>query len=583
MVIEVSSKLALSQNEPACVDTVFRRVKLVNVFTGEVLETNLAVSGGKVVGWGDYRGKEEFDLAGKYICPGFIDGHVHIESSLLMPAEFARAVVPLGTTTVVADPHEVANVCGLQGIEYMLAVTEGLPLDVFFMLPAAVPASPFEAGGAVLTANDLALARSHPRVLGLGEVMDFESVLAERPEMMAKLALFAGGVVDGHAPGLTGARLQRYIAQGIRSDHECVQADEALEKLRLGMYIMLRESSASKNLLSLLPAVTAHSARRCMFVTDDRHPVELREEGHINHLVHLAVMAGIDPMQAIQMATINSAEYFGLRYKGALAPGYEADFLVLDNLREFRPLAVYKRGVLVAQGGQLLTSVALHAEPRLERSIHIAPLSLEHLRLPADGPLARVIGLVPGQIATQKLELEVPIREGCYIAAPLNDIHKLAVIERHFASGQVGLGLVSGFGLTAGAIASSVAHDSHNVIVLGADDADMVHAVEEVVRLGGGLVLVEGGAVLASLALPVAGLMSVKRLEEVAEELLIFRQVALRMGVRAGYDPYMTLSFLSLPVVPELKLTSRGLVDVTLGQIVPVSVTLAANKAGARG
>jgi len=553
-------------------EKVFKNVQLINVFTGEILPTDLAVHGGKVVGWGNYQGREEIDLAGRYICPGFIDGHVHLESSLVVPAEFARAVVPLGTTTVIADPHEIANVCGLDGIRYLMEATAFLPLDVFFMLPSAVPSTALETGGAVLTASDLCVYRSHPRVLGLGEVMDYNAVLAERPGIMDKLNLFRGMVTDGHAPKLTGTSLHRYIAAGIGSDHECTTEGEAWEKLSLGMHIMLRESSACQNLLALLPAVTPITSRRCMFVTDDRHPSDLRDEGHINYLVRRAVAAGVEAIVAIQMATINTAQYFGLHAKGALAPGYDADFLVLENLSDFRPLCVFQRGIMVATGGELVATASVYREPALEQSINAAPLRPEQLQLYAEGPLARVIGLVPNQIATLKLELAVPISDGCYVADVARDVLKLAVVERHFATGQVGVGLVHGFGLKKGAIASSVAHDSHNLVVIGTNDADMETALAAIIKLGGGIALVQSGEVLASLALPVAGLMSLKSLEEVAAELSKLCVIACELGVRPGSDPFMTLSFLALPVVPELKLTSRGLVDVGTGQIVPCAV-----------
>jgi len=571
----VASKVA-----PVCADKVFKNVQLVNVFTGDISATDLAVSGGKVIGWGNYYGLEEIDLAGSYVCPGFIDGHVHLESSLLVPAEFARAVVPLGTTTVIADPHEIANVCGMAGISYLLEATSLLPLDVFIMLPSAVPATSLETGGAVLGASDLQSLRSHPRVLGLGEVMDCNAVLAERPDIMDKLNLFRGMVIDGHAPKLTGTALHRYIALGVGSDHECTEVGEMWEKLSLGMHIMLRESSACKDLLTLLPAVTPLTSRRCLLVTDDRHPVELLKEGHINYLVRLAVANGIPPIVAIQMATINTAQYFGLRQKGALAPGYDADFLVLDNLSDFRPQSVFRRGILVATAGALVAEAHVHREPLLEQTINVAPLRREQLQLRAEGPLAKVIGLVPNQIMTRALELAVPIDDGCYVADAARDIVKLAVVERHFATGQVGVGLVRGFGLTKGAIATSVAHDSHNLVVVGTNDADMMTAIATIIKLGGGIALVHEGQVLASLALPIAGLMSLQSLEEVEAELSRLCEIAFALGVRVGTDPFMTLSFLALPVVPELKLTSRGLVDVQSGQIVPCALKPAERRVG---
>ncbi|MBT9135658.1 MAG: Adenine deaminase [Firmicutes bacterium] len=479
---------------------VFKNAKIVNVFTGEileshlaVLESHLAVEDGRVLGWGDYSGAVEYDLAGKYVCPGFIDGHVHLESAMVTPREFARAVVPLGTTTVIADPHEIANVCGVEGVEYMLAATEGLPLNVYVMLPSCVPSTVLDVGGATLGGHDLALLAIHRRVLGLGEVMDFNSVLQNQPEIMnsvlqnqpeimTKLELFRGMVIDGHAPGLQGKDLHRYVFAGMRSDHECVTAAEAHEKLSLGMHLMIREGSACKNLLALLPAVTPHTSRRAFFVTDDRHPALLLQEGHINHLVRMAVAAGLNPVVAIQMATINTAEYFGLKTLGALAPGYDADFLVLDNLHDFRPSRVYKRGILVAEHGRALHSTSDCQEPRLACAMKIAPLTAEMLCIPAPTPVARVIGLIPGQVVTSNLQMRPLISQGFFVADVVNDVLKLAVIDRHHKSGSLGLALVSGFGLTRGAMASSVAHDAHNVVVLGTNDADIIMAVREVER-----------------------------------------------------------------------------------------------------
>ncbi|MBT9157912.1 MAG: Adenine deaminase [Firmicutes bacterium] len=551
---------------------VFKNAKIVNVFTGEILESHLAVEDGRVLGWGDYSGAVEYDLAGKYVCPGFIDGHVHLESAMVTPREFARAVVPLGTTTVIADPHEIANVCGVEGVEYMLAATEGLPLNVYVMLPSCVPSTVLDVGGATLGGHDLALLAIHRRVLGLGEVMDFNSVLQNQPDVSAKLELFRGMVIDGHAPGLQGKDLHRYVFAGMRSDHECVTAAEAHEKLSLGMHLMIREGSACKNLLALLPAVTPHTSRRAFFVTDDRHPALLLQEGHINHLVRMAVAAGLNPVVAIQMATINTAEYFGLKTLGALAPGYDADFLVLDNLHDFRPSRVYKRGILVAEHGRALHSTSDCQEPRLACAMKIAPLTAEMLCIPAPTPVARVIGLIPGQVVTSNLQMRPLISQGFFVADVVNDVLKLAVIDRHHKSGSLGLALVSGFGLTRGAMASSVAHDAHNVVVLGTNDADIIMAVQEIERLGGGVVLVSDGQVLARVALPLAGLLSFGSMEDVAAALQALNNLAHAMGVKEGHDPFMILSFLALPVIPELKLTSRGLVDVPSGTLVSTAV-----------
>ncbi len=543
-------------------DVAFHHARLVDVFTGEVIETDFAVSGGYVVGFGDYDADREVDLQGKFVCPGFIDGHVHLESSMVTPAQFARTVVPLGTTAVVADPHEIANVAGVTGIHYILAATEGLPLRVYVMLPSCVPATPLETSGARLSAQDLAALRSYPRVLGLGEVMDVPGVTGRRPDLLDKLEAFRGGIIDGHAPGLTGKELNAYVLAGIGSDHESTEPAEALEKLRRGMRLMIREGSVTRNLKSLLPVVTPADARRCLLVTDDRHPNDLLREGHINHAVRMAVAEGLDPVTAIQMATLNAAEYFRLRDLGAVAPGYRADFQVLADLREFRPLQVYQDGRLAAEGGKMVAEVSEYRDQMVTDTVRMAEPRVEQLRLPATGPEADVIGLIPHQIVTRHLRVKAPVVDGAFVADPGHDLQKLAVVERHRASGNVGVGLVSGFGLREGALATSVAHDSHNIVVLGVDDEDMLLAVIAVAEMGGGLAVVAKKRILGTMPLPIAGLMSMRPVEEVDAALRRVREKAHTLGVPEDFDPFMTMSFLALPVVPELKLTDLGLIVV---------------------
>ncbi|MHB8926418.1 MAG: adenine deaminase [Bacillota bacterium] len=543
-------------------EVVFRRAKLVDVFTGEVLETDFAVADGHVIGPGDYRAAREVDLRGKYVCPGFIDGHVHLESSMVTPGQFARTVVPLGTTAVVADPHEIANVAGVAGIHYILAATEDLPLRVYVMLPSCVPATPLETSGARLGAQDLAALKSYPRVLGLGEVMDVPGVTGRRPDLLEKLRACRGEVIDGHAPGLTGKELNAYVLAGIGSDHESTAPEEALEKLRRGMRLMIREGSVTRNLKSLLPVVNASTSRRCLLVTDDRHPHDLLREGHINHVVRLAVAEGLDPVTAIQMATLNTAEYFRLRDLGAVAPGYRADFLVLEDLESFRPLQVYQDGRLVAEGGRMVAEVPEYRDQMVTDTVRLAEPRVEQLRLPATGPEADVIGLIPRQIVTRHLKVQAPVVDGAFVADPRQDLLKLAVVERHRATGHVGVGLVSGFGLREGALATSVAHDSHNIVVIGAGDEDMLLAVVAVAEMGGGLAIVSKKRILGTMPLPIAGLMSMRPMEDVDAVLSRLRDKAFGLGVRKEYDPFMTLSFLALPVVPELKLTDLGLVVV---------------------
>ncbi|HEY3315138.1 MAG TPA: adenine deaminase [Bacillota bacterium] len=543
-------------------EIVFRNARLVNVFTGEILKTDFAVEDGYVIGPGDYHGLKEVDLRGRIVCPGLIDGHVHLESSMVTPAQFARAVVPLGTTAVVADPHEIANVGGVAGVHYMLGATEHLPMRVHIMLPSCVPATNLETSGARLTAADLVALRTYTRVLGLGEVMDVPAVLGRRPDMVAKLEALSDAVVDGHAPGLGGKELNAYILAGIGSDHESTTAEEGLEKLRRGMHLMIREGSVTKNLKALLPLVNEKTSRRCFFVTDDRHPKDLLDEGHINYLLRLAVGEGLDPVTAIQMATINTAEYFGLGELGAVAPGYRADFLVLEDLEGFRPLQVYHDGRLVADRGKLVVDIPDYRDQLVTDTVRMAEPRPEQLGVPARGAEADVIGLIPGQIVTKHLKVKAPVRDGCFVADPAADLVKLAVVERHRATGNVGVGLISGFGLREGALATSVAHDSHNIVVAGAGDDDMLLAVVAVAEMGGGLAVVSGGRILGTMALPIAGLMSLKPVEEVEAALSRLRRLAFKLGVKEDYDPFMTLSFLALPVVPELKLTDLGLVEV---------------------
>lgn len=551
-------------------ELVLKNARVINVFSAEIYEADVAITGNYIVGIGDYQGEQEADVAGKLLSPGFIDGHVHIESSMVSPGEFARAVVPHGTTTVIVDPHEIANVAGTAGISYMLQASEGLPLDVYLMLPSCVPATALENSGAKLLAADLAPFLDNPRVLGLGEVMNYPGVLGGDPELQEKLRLCAGKIIDGHAPGLSGKELAAYIAAGITSDHECTTVEEALERLRLGMYIMLREGSATKNLLDLLPLVNKNNSRRFLFVTDDRHPQDLLTEGHIDHLVRLSVQAGIDLVTAVQMASLNAAEYFGLKGRGAIAPGYRADLLVLDP-DTLEVEAVYKQGKLVAKNGNALFAVRGEQYPEVMNTVHLAPLTPDKLQIPADSPTARVIELVPHKIVTRAALQEVPVQEGYYQTSSEKDILKMAVMERHKCKGNVGVALVKNFGLKKGAIASSVAHDSHNIVAIGKDDADIILAAEEIVKMQGGIAIACEGMILGSLPLPIGGLMSDRTLAEVRDKLGELHHLAAELGVKDGHDPFMTLAFMSLPVIPELKLTDLGLVDVAQFKVVPVA------------
>ena len=508
---------------------------------------------GYVVGLGNYEGKQEYDLAGAYVVPGLIDAHVHIESSLLAPAEYARLVLAHGTTTVVADPHEIANVCGVPGIEYMLAEGARTPLDILIMLPSCVPATPLDAGGAVLTADDLARFRGREGVIGLAEVMNVPGVLSGAPDLRAKMDLFE--IIDGHSPFLSGKDLDAYVYAGAGSDHECTTLAEAREKLLRGMYIMIREGSTEKNLKDLLPLVDACTAPRCCFATDDRHADMLASEGHIDDCIRKAVAAGLKVELALRMATLSAAERFGLRDRGALVPGRLADFCVVDDLDRFRILGTFKRGVEVANAG--------YREPACPAApLHARVPEPRDIRVTGSGE-ARVIGIVPGQITTRLLRCPV---DAANIPDTGRDILKAVVTDRYRASGS-GVGLVHGFGLNVGAIAGSVSHDSHNIVAVGAGDADIVRAIDEVVRLGGGLAVVAGDEVTA-LPLECAGLMSALPCEEVVGRLAALEEHARQLG--SIENPFMYLSFLALTVIPELRVTERGVFDVLAFADVPL-------------
>jgi adenine deaminase len=537
-----------------------------NVYTGEWLRQDIALYDGIIVGLGDYPGPR-MEVSGRYLVPGFIDGHVHLESSMLTPRELARALAPLGTTAIVTDPHEIANVWGTLGLDYLLAASQGLPVDIFFMLPSCVPASSLGTSGASLEAADLAPYLRHPRVLGLAEVMNFPGVVSGDPHILEKIALFPRGPVDGHAPLLSGKDLNAYRLAGIGSDHECTSLAEAQEKLRLGFTLMIRQGSLAQNLADLLPAVTPATLRRSLLVTDDCHPEDLLERGHLNHLLRLGVALGLEPLSAITMVTLNPACYFGIKDRGAIAPGLAADLVALRDLKEFRVDKVWKNGRLVAEEGGLRPEVELPDYPAPYAPLRVGSITLDALSPQVTQDLVKVIGLIPGQLLTEKLVLPVPVRKGRLDVDLERDLLKLAVVERHHASGRLGLGLVQGFGLKKGALASTVAHDSHNLVLLGASEEDMMAAARHLTELGGGLAVVSEGRVLADLPLPVAGLLSPAPLEEVARAYARLQEAYRSLG--GGLDaPFMALAFLSLEVIPALKLTDLGLVDVNRFQVV---------------
>lgn len=542
------------------VDLLITNCLLVNVLSGRVHPATVAVARGIIVGLDrGYSAKKTIDLGGRYLAPGLIDAHVHIESSMVTVQQFAAAVVPRGTTSVVTDCHEIANVMGVEGIRFMMGSAAAAPLDVFVMLPPCVPATPLETSGAVLEAADLAPLVDEPWVIGMGELMNFPGTIAAAPDVLAKLELFKGMPVDGHAPGLSGMDLAAYIAAGPDSDHECTTAAEAEEKLQKGMYIFMREGTGARNLLDLLPVVNADNNRRCCLCIDDRHPGDLLERGHIDSMLGMLVNAGVSPMKALQMATINTAQRFRLAGRGAIAVGYAADMVVLDDLEGFEASMVFKDGVVTAESGEL--TAATGEGPAVNPSFNVAGFSAERLRLAARGSAVRVIGVVPRQIITEALTDEAPLEDGNLVADPSVDLLKIAVVERHKGTGNVAVSFVRGFGLQAGAMASSVAHDSHNIVVVGCSDTDMAAAVQRVAEMEGGQAVAAGGEIKAELALPIAGLMSPLPVREVAGQVEGLNRAAAGLGCALD-DPFMTMSFLALPVIPELKLTDRGLVDV---------------------
>ena len=546
-------------------DLVLKNATFVNVFSGELETADIAVCQGLVVGIGAYEGLVETDMTGKIVCPGFLDAHIHLESSLVSPAEFARAVLPHGTTTVITDPHEITNVMDTDGIDYMLSATEELPVDVRFMIPSCVPASPVDESGANLDHRDIDSFFLHPRVQGLAEMMNFPGIIGADPATVAKIITSQAHhkKIDGHAPGLTGKDLNAYIAAGVYSDHECATVEDAMAKLKLGQFIMVRDGTAARNLEALMPLLRSERLfDRCMFCTDDKHPSDLLEKGHIDYICREAVRMGADPIRTVQVACLHAARYFLLNNRGAIAPGYLADFAIVDNLTDFNVLTVYKKGVKVYDNGV----VAEFTEPQIPAFLRELAADTFHLpRLTAESfhetRSRGVIGMIPGQIITENRGYADRVDVDA-------DILKMAVIERHKNTGHIGIGYLNGYGLKSGAVATSVAHDSHNIICVGCTDEDMAIAANRVVENHGGIVVVDGGKVIAELQLEIAGLMSHKPLAEVNELLENAKEAAYSLGIGRDVDPFMTLSFMSLPVIPTLRLTTRGVIDVNTQQYV---------------
>ena len=542
---------------------------VINVFTDEEEKANILIEDGKIIGVGQYTPDEADtveDVTGKYICPGFIDGHIHIESTMLTPTELAKLCLPRGTTAIVADPHEIANVCGVKGIEYMLEASQGIPMNVYFMLPSCVPATPFDESGADLYADDIKPLYENPRVVGLAEMMNYPGVLLGDESVWAKIndAKKLGRTVDGHAPFLSGKDLDKYVSAGISSDHECSDINEALEKIRKGQKIMIRQGTAARNLVDLLPLFEEPYNRRCLLVTDDRHPADLMNEGHIDNIIRLAVKNGKSPITAIRMASLQAAEHFGIRYVGAIAPGYRADLLVLNDLDTIDIEDVYTNGEKVVSGKETVKFDAPEISEELQETVlnsfHLKELSFEDFHIEEKGNNCRVIEIIPGQLITKEKITEINWSRNNGIDTD-RDILKLAVIERHRNTGHIGLGFINGIGMKSGAMASSVSHDSHNIIVIGTNDNDMVIAANYIRQFGGNVV-VENGKIIAQMSLPIAGLMTDISGEEIAKANENVRKAVYNFGVPEEIEPFMNMAFVSLSVIPSIKMTTQGLVDV---------------------
>ncbi|MDI6600674.1 MAG: adenine deaminase [Thermoanaerobacteraceae bacterium] len=547
-------------------DLLLKNGRIVNVFDESVEEGDVLIHRGAVVGVGRFeKAKEVVDIKGAYISPAFIDSHLHIESTMCIPPEFAKALIPLGTLTTVVDPHEIANVAGSNGIRFMIESSKGLPMDIFFMLPSCVPADPFETSGADLKAEDLRPFMEDPAVIGLAEMMNYPGLLGGKSEVLKKVSLFHDRIMDGHSPGLTGKELNAYLAAGIMADHECTTPEEAMEKLRKGMWIMIREGSLTRDLLRLLPILNDNTKHRILLCTDDKHPEDLVHEGHINYAVHLLIRNGISLPTAVRLATLNPSMFFGFKHKGGIAPGYDADIIIFNDILKIEK--VYREGVLVAEDGKAIFDIK-DPDGSLKDTINIAPLHNDSFKVPAKGETIRVIGLHADSIITDEILARPKVVNGYVESDVESDIIKIAVVERHRATGKIGIGFVTGLKLKRGAFATSISHDSHNIIAAGENDGDMILAINELKRIGGGIVVTLDGNVLGSLALPYGGLMADRPVGVTAETLIELHDIVKEKNGVGISDPFMTLSFISLAVCPKLKLSTNGLVDVDRFELV---------------
>lgn len=558
-------------------DLVIKNAKIINVFTKEVMEADVAICDGMIVGVGDYEGKQIYDAKNKYLVPGLIDGHVHIESSLLSPKEFAKVSLIHGVTSVVTDPHEIGNVAGSTGLDFMIDDARSVPMNIFVMLPSCVPVTPFETNGATLDAASFIPFLERPEVLGLAEVMNYQAVTTNEATIIDKLRLMKNKnkKIDGHAAGIHGDDLNVYLAAGIRTDHEATTAEEARERLALGMYLMIREGTVAKDLHALYPAITPENSRRCLFVTDDKLIDDLVSEGSIDHIIRQVIQLGMDPLQAIQMATLNAAECFGLDHLGAIAPGYQADFFLTDDLTTLPIVDVFTQGNLVVKQGEIIQDrFPTQPNPFTDNlpAMNVKPLSNTSFALPIHSEQAHVIEIIPNSLLTNDLIETVSVKDGFFESSIENDWLKIAVIERHHQTGNIGVGIVKGFQLKDGALATTVAHDSHNIVVVGTNDEDMLYAANQLIKKGGGMIAVKAEKELACLPLPIGGLMSQDPFLEVNTQLVSLTKEAYKLGASQAFDPFLTLSFLTLSVIPELKITDKGLFSFSKFNLIEPSI-----------
>lgn len=574
MTKEGLKRLILTAKGEIQADTVIKNCKVVDVFSGKITEGDIAICDDQIAGIGSYCGKTEIDAQGRYAAPGFIDSHIHIESSYVSPEELGRLLVPHGGTTIIADPHEIVNVLGIPGLDYMMKAAENTKMDIKYMLPSCVPATPFENAGAVIDASAMEEPITRDNILGLGEFMNFPGVINADDDTLDKLmtAKKTGKLIDGHSPGLSGNALTAYAAARIQGDHECATIEDMQERLALGMYVLLRQGSACHDLKNLLPGVTAENSRRCLLCSDDRQPKTILEEGHLDHHLRICVESGLDAITAIRMATLNAAECFRLYDRGALAPGYRADIVLLDDLTQFHVDKVWVCGELVAENGIYLPKFEKEDISSVMSSVHLKDFSIDKLKMHLPSNRVHTIEIQPGGVVTKKSIDTITVENGEFVRDPSKDIVKVAVVERHHMTGNVACGLLKGYGIQHGAVALSIAHDSHNIIVVGVSDEEMAFAVECLQEQNGGIVLVKDGAVVERMPMPIAGLMSDQSGEWVDEKLTIMHEKAYQeLGINGDVEPIMTLCFMSLAVIPELKLTDMGLFDVTKFAFVPVA------------